>query len=190
MTNYYKKYCRLLTNVIKLAKQTYYNSILTCSNSKTKTTWNIVKNTSNLKTNTHNITSINVSSNLSFNSQTIAETFNKYFVSVAQNIHKNNHNVNALSNQENPISYLSRAFNQLFPTINFKFVSSKETEDITKWLKIINSHGYDEISTIILKSSIYYISSPLTDICNRMFSSGIFPTRLKFLEVKPISKRR
>ena len=81
-------------------------------------------------------------------------------VSVAQNIHVNNHNVNALSNHENPISYLSRAFTYPFPTINFKCLSSKEIENITKSLKTKNSYGYDEISTKILKLSINYISSP------------------------------
>ena len=91
-----------------------------------------------MKPKTHNITSINVNGKVSFNGQTIAETFNKYFVSVAQNIHVNNHHVNALSNYENPISYLSRAFNQPFPTINFKCVSSKEIEGITKTLKTKN----------------------------------------------------
>jgi hypothetical protein len=101
----------------------------------------------------------------------------------------NNHNVNASSNHENPISYLSKVFNQPFPTINLKYVSSKEIEDIAKSLKSKNSHGYDEISTKILKLSIYYTSSPLTYICNRMLSSGSFPTRLKFSEVKPIFKK-
>jgi cystathionine beta-lyase family protein involved in aluminum resistance len=96
-----------------------------------------------MKPNTHNITSININGNLSCNDQIIAETFNKYFVSVAQNIHVNNHNVNTLSNHENPVSYLTRSFNQPFPTINFKYVSSKEIENITKSLKIKNSHGYD-----------------------------------------------
>ena len=102
---------------------------------------------------------------------------NKYFVSVAQNIYVNNHNANAPSNYENPVSHLSRAFNQPFPTINIKRVSSKEIEDITKSLKIKNSHGYDGISRKILKVSIHYISSPLTYMCNRMLSFGIFPTR-------------
>jgi len=64
-----------------------------------------------------------------------------------------------------------------------------EIEDITKLLKTKNSHGYDKISTNILKSSIYYISYPLTYICNKMLSSGVFPTRLKFAEVKPIFKK-
>jgi hypothetical protein len=87
-----------------------------------------------MKPNTHNITSINVNGN--FISQIIAETFNKYFVSVVQYIQGNKHNVNALSNHENTISYPSRAFNQPFPTINLKCVSFKEIEDITKSLKI------------------------------------------------------
>jgi hypothetical protein len=87
-----------------------------------------------MKPNTHNITSINVNGNVSFNGQTIVEKFNKHFVSVAQNIHVNN-KFNALSNYENPVSYLSRAFKQPIPTINLKCVSSKEIEDITKSLK-------------------------------------------------------
>jgi len=63
------------------------------------------------------------------------------------------------------------------------------TEDITKSVKIKTLYGYDAMSTKILKLGIHYISSPLTYICNRMLSSGIFPTRLKFSEVKPIFKR-
>jgi hypothetical protein len=88
-----------------------------------------------------------------------------------------------------PISYLSRAFNQPIPIIKLKCLSFKEIKDTTKSLKIKNSHGYDEISTRILKPNIYYISTPLTYICNRMLFSGIFPTRLKFSEVRPTFKK-
>jgi len=56
------------------------------------------------------------------------QKFNKYFLSVDLNIHVNNYNANAPSNHENPVSCLSRAFNQPFPTINLKCVSSKERE--------------------------------------------------------------
>jgi hypothetical protein len=86
MTIYSKKYCRILTSVIKLAKKKKrsYNSILTCSKNKTKIIWNIVKNTSNMQPNTHNITAINMNGKVSPNGQIIAETFNKYFVSIAQ----------------------------------------------------------------------------------------------------------
>jgi hypothetical protein len=127
-----------------------------------------------------------VNGNLSCNGQFITETFSKYFVSVAQN----NHNTNATPNRENTTSYLSRAFNQPFLTINLKCVSSKEIEDIAKSQEIKNSHGYDGISTKILRLSIPYISSPLTYICNRMSTTGRFPSRLKFSEIRPIFKRR
>jgi len=136
LTNYYKRYSRVLTSVIKLAKQRYYNSIITSSNNKIKTTWNIIKNTSNIKPNTQNITSINVNGKLSINGEIIGESFNKYFVSVAQNIHVNNHNANAPSNHENPVSYLARAFNPPLPTISLKCVTSKELENITRSFNI------------------------------------------------------
>jgi len=84
------------------------------------------------------------------NGKTIADSFNKHFISVARDM--------------------------------------LATEKITKTLKIIKSYGYDEISTKVLSCSIYYISSPLTYIINRMLSSGIFRSRLKFAEVKPLFK--
>jgi hypothetical protein len=146
MTNYYKRYCRILTNVIKLAKKRYYNNILNSSSNKTKTAWNIIKKTTNIKPNTHNIIEINVNGNSSSNGQIIAESFNKYVVSVAHNLHVNNQNIKAPASQANPITYLSRAFNHPFPTIRLKYVSSKEIEDMTMSLKITNSHGYDGIS--------------------------------------------
>jgi len=183
-TKYYNRYCRILTNVIKIAKN--YNNILTCSDNKNKTTWNIIKHTSYIKPNSQKITSINVDCNASFDCQIIVETFNKYMVSVVQNAHVNNHNANPPSNHGNTITNLLKLFNQPFPTINLNGVSSKEIEDITKSLKIKNSHGYDGITTKLSSPIMHYISSPQTYICNRMLSSGIFPTRLKFPEVKPI----
>ena len=53
-----------------------------------------------------------------------------------------------------------------------------EIGQIIKSLKSKNSSGYDEISTRILKLSAPYILSPLTQICNRILSTGIFPDRL------------
>jgi hypothetical protein len=62
----------------------------------------------------------------------------------------------------NPLNYLFSVFNQSFPSVKFKFLSTKEIEDIINSLKSKDSHGYDEISIKILKASILYISSPLT----------------------------
>ena len=56
-------------------------------------------------------------------------------------------------------------------------------------LKTKNSFSYDEISPKILKISANYISSPLTYICNRVFSTGVYPDRLKYSTVTPIFKK-
>jgi hypothetical protein len=55
-----------------------------------------------------------------------------------------------------------------------RHTSTCEIEEIIKSPKAKHSYGYDEIPTTILKISTPYISSPLTYICNRSLSSGIF----------------
>ena len=96
--------------------------------------------------------------------------------------------LNKPSNPAYPLQHLLRAFNHPFPPINIKYVSTTELENTVKALKIKHSHGYDEISTKILNSSICYISSPLTYIINKMLSTGTFPNRLKYSQVKPLFK--
>jgi hypothetical protein len=39
--NYYKKYCKILTLVIKAAKKQCFNKLLLKSNNRSKTTWNV-----------------------------------------------------------------------------------------------------------------------------------------------------
>ena len=53
-----------------------------------------------------------------------------------------------------------------------------------------NSHGYDEITTQLLKICTTYIYSPLTYICNKSILLGILPDHLKFSIIKPIYKKR
>jgi len=49
-----------------------------------------------------------------------------------------------------------------------------------------NSHGCSGISAKILKLNMSYISSSLTQMSNKMISSGTFPTRLKLSEIHPL----
>jgi len=73
--------------------------------------------------------------------------------------------------------------------MEFKSFSTKEITSIIKSLKTKNSFGYDEISTKLLKISVTYISSPLTYICNKSISTGIFPEQLKYSIIKPLYKK-
>ena len=71
----------------------------------------------------------------------------------------------------------------------FETSSTKEITTIMQLLKTKNSHGYNEISTKLLKISATCVCSPLTDICNMSFLPGIFPAHLKFSITKPIYKK-
>jgi hypothetical protein len=83
------------------------------------------------------------------------------------------------------LNYLYQVFIRLFPRIKSTPVCTKEISEIIKSLKWKNSHGYDEIPIKILK----IIISPLTYICNKSLSTGIFRTRLKYSQINPIFKK-
>ena len=63
-----------------------------------------------------------------------------------------------------------------------------EIIDIACNLKPSKSPGYDEISLKVIKSIIYNIAQPLTDICYLSLKTGIFPDKLKTAKVSPIFK--
>jgi hypothetical protein len=73
--------------------------------------------------------------------------------------------------------------------MKFNSLSTKEVEKIIKSLKSKNSSWYDGVSTKVLNLSSPFSSSPLTYICNKSLSQGIFPERLKYSETRPLFKK-
>jgi hypothetical protein len=69
--------------------------------------------------------------------QTIAEKFNNYYVSVADNITNNNPLNNTVGdvNKINPLNYLYSVFTQSFTSIKMKNTTTYEIEKIIKELK-------------------------------------------------------
>ena len=118
-----------------------------------------------------------------------AEVFNKYFLTINENIIKNiRFNKQKHDAYNSPNYYLSNQPRRVFRNINFKNTSTKEIENIIKSVKAKESYSYDGITTKILKISTRFISSPLSYIFNKPMLSGIFPTRLKYATIKPILK--
>jgi len=123
--------------------------------------------------------------------QTIAETFNEYFIVIAENVNrqsKNNLINDDNDNMDSHTHFMEQAFNKPYPSMEHKCTSTKEIERIIKSLKTKNSYGYDEISTKNLKVSYPFISSPINYICNKMLFWGVFPDRLKYAVIKSIHK--
>jgi len=74
----------------------------------------------------------------------------------------------------NPVEHISHCFKHPFSKIKWCYISTCEIEKNIKSLKTKNSCGYEEIPVKILKLSIPFIISPLTYICNKSLSSGVF----------------
>ena len=113
------------------------------------------------------------------NSSTVADT-------VIGNIKKGD---NDSKDNVDPSNYLITNFDNTFSGINWIHATTYEINKILKSLKTKISYGYDEIPIKILKLSAPFIISPITYICNKSLSSGVFPERLKYAIIKPIYKK-
>jgi hypothetical protein len=132
---------------------------------------------------------MNINNNLITNPSIIANAFNSYFSSVAENLITKTFLRKNTTNDNDPLTYLRQNFTQSFPPIKLHNTTTHEISKIIQSLKCKHSYGYDEVSTRILKISAPFILSPLTCIFNKTLSTGIFPDRLKFSEVKPLFKK-
>jgi len=84
LKNFYKKYCRILTSTIKLAKILHYNELISQSGNKTKTAWSLIKSLTNKQTNSSEDHMLNTEGKLMKNPQVIAKTFNDYFSNIVE----------------------------------------------------------------------------------------------------------
>jgi hypothetical protein len=109
----------------------------------------------------------------------IANVFNTYFTSVADNLLNKNFSETDTTNNDDPMTYLQQNFKYCHSQLKLKNITTYEINKIINCLNSKTSHGYDEISDKILKASAPFILSPLTYIFNKILSSGIFPDQLK-----------
>jgi hypothetical protein len=81
---------QILTNVIKEAKRLYYDGKIKKSNNKNKTLWDIIKLETCKKHTSNQMNMLNIKGRLSNNHQDTAEAFDKHFISIPDEINKNN----------------------------------------------------------------------------------------------------
>jgi len=97
--------------------------------------------------------------------------------------------VNNSMTMNSALNYLYQVFTRPFPHTKLTPVTTREISEIIKSLKWKNSHGYNAIPIKILKTSLPFIISPLTYICKKLLSTGIFPTQLKYSQINPIFRK-
>ena len=112
------------------------------------------------------------------NPQLIANKFNEFFTNIGPSLAtKIPH-----STVEHK-SYLRGSFNDSF------FASpTDEIINIVSSLKSSNSEGVDGIKVNVIKASIDLLASPLSQMCNTSFSTGIVPDKFKIIKILSIFK--
>jgi hypothetical protein len=126
-----------------------YDKLILSSHNKIKTTWNIINMESGRNKNSNNIQVLIVEGRKIVDRQSIPETFNEYFTTIAKNIRKEikySHMHIYNNDGENHIKFLNHAFHNPFPNMESKYTTINEIEQIINSLKTKNSYGYDEIS--------------------------------------------
>jgi hypothetical protein len=174
--NQYKAYCKFLSRSITEAKRSFYDKQISNSNNKIKSTWNIVKALTGRNSDHDDVSLFSSHDESSINLKIVSDSFNKYYLSVADNIINNTfNNCNSMDKSRNSSDYLYHIYKTTFPIIKYSPATTKEIEKIINNLKTTNSYGYDEIPVKILKNCTYIITSPLTYIINRSLITGTFP---------------
>ena len=111
----------------------------------------------------------------------IANKFNEYFTKVAEGITKR-----IPRTQKSPLSYLSNSNSDSF---SISPCTVNQVSDVIHSLKNGKSSGLNSIPVKLLKVLNYPISSDLSALINKSFTTGIFPENLKIAKVIPIFKK-
>ena len=180
----YKKFRNRVANSLKASKASYFYDYFQKNSNNMKQLWSGIKSVIDVRksSNINVISKLKDSNgNTTSDPAVIANIFNKFFVNVSHDITKNIPRSN-----KSPLSLMgSRVGNSFFtaPTV------PTEISDIISLLKSGKSLGPNSIPMKILKSLSPLISSPLSQIINESFQSGIFPDKMKLAKVTPFFKK-
>lgn len=182
---YYVKYRNKLNREIKLAKTLYYSNEFQRNAGNAKAIWNTVNEITGQRKRSNNFT-LNINGKDIDDKETIANEFNKYFITVVNEV------VGDYLIDDNLSRMTQRNVfpdNQEQRSIFLSPVLKEEVEKIIMSLKNGKSPGIDGINSTLLKKILPAISDVLTVVVNLSFSTGVFPEKLKKAVVIPIYKK-
>lgn len=176
-------YNKVLRNLIRSAKKSYYESCFTKFRQDIKKTWNTIKSILNRNPNKKEFPcKFLINGTYVTDKQDIANQFNEYFTHIGPNMSSNI----ILPQNQSFEDYLQTPTHQNFV---FEKVDQDTVSNIIDKLKPKASSGVDCVSSKLLKFIKNVIVAPLTLIVNQTIETGIFPKKLKIAKVVPLYKK-
>ena len=178
--DHYRSYRNTLSRLIKLAKNNFHKKrFLDCQGNSKKIWRNINDILGKNHTNTNNIFKINNNDVTDLN--IIANEFNNYFASIAENIN---------SELTPPvIAFEEYLPNRLFDNINWTNTTELEIKQVLRTSNETKG-GPDEIPMFLLKNNADLLSPILCFLCNLSLNTGRFPTVHKYGTIVPLYKNK
>ena len=182
LQNQFKQYRNILTNILKISKNNYCNKYFAEHKNNLKKAWAGIKDVINIKKQNENIPkTMKIDGNENNNPQNIADSFNKFFGTVA-------------TKTKAKIIKTDRKYTDYLKNPNKKSIFMKPTKiteirDIILSLDNAKATGPGSIPTNILKILLPHMSYIISKIINISFNTGIFPDSLKFADIVPVYKK-
>ena len=186
----YRNLINQVVNMVRMAKEKYYQDILKTNKGNTKVLWQEMKSLTGNKPKKYpsslHVDNDTICSDLS----EIAEHLNLYFTQIAENIIKTKVNPNNYCEYEPPTP-LKEFVNSKIPKKG-GFIIPKVTDiQVGKLLKSLNlskANGMDKISAKFVQMATPALVHPLCYIMNTSIETGTFPDLWKHAKVHPIFK--
>ena len=176
-------YNKILRQSIRLAKKTYYDKSFTKYKHDIKNTWATINTILQKTKNKRTFPSYFKDDNDTITDKLdIANRFNLFFTNIGKNLADTLNSPNS----KNHKNYLGTSTQSRF---TFRHIDQKEIENIIKDFTPKTSTGHDNLSINLIKLVNKEIALPLKIIINQMFSTGIFPNKLKIAKIIPIFKK-
>lgn len=178
----FKTYNRILRQILRAAKRTYYTKFLDKYKNDAKKTWNLINDIiGKSKTKKDLPDAFLIDGTYVSEKKTIADEMNKFFINIGPSLSQR-------------IDHPNQTFTSYLTTpeaISFSFseVSDETVHKAIDSLKPKSSSGLDGISCKLLKFIKYDISGILCKIVNQCLKMGVFPDALKLAKVIPIHKK-
>lgn len=182
---YFVRFRNKLKKDINYAKISYYSKKFTLCSGNSKQIWNTVNEISGQKNCSQNF-SLNINGAIIKESKTVANEFNKYFLTVVREIvedHSISDNFSQLAYKNTFPDHHEQNSILLGPVLN------EDVEKVIKSLKHGKSPGSDGISSTIIKHIYPAIVDVIAYLINLSFETGVFPDKLKNAVVVPIHKK-
>jgi hypothetical protein len=180
---YYKNYRKIFKTVCDRARKMYNCEVISTADNKSQAVWNVVKSelgSSGSKCN--DFPDILVGDERLKDGQVISDFFNDKYLNILGDNRCGSH-------VDTAEEFVNNFNNNLKNSFNFHYVAVSEVKKVIRNLKNKKTVGWDEIPVDIIKKVVNFIAHPICMIINKCFQEGIFPSQMKYAELKPLFKK-